>query len=119
MTDTAGFRTRFPEFTLAIASDARVQLFLDDAALQINASAWGLKTDLGIYYLAAHSLAIDNATGFTGGTFGAVTSESVGQVSRSYSSGGMSGSSAEFGATKYGMNYYRLWRMVPVTPVLL
>ena len=117
MADLAGFQSRFPEFS-AIPY-ARVNLFLADAMLQINAGAWGAKADLGTYYLAAHLLAIDNATGTTGGTFGAVTSESVGQVSRSYNSGGMSGSAAEFGATKYGVNYYRLWRMVPVTPVLL
>lgn len=119
MTDIAGFRARFPEFTLPIASDARVQLFLDDASMQINASLWGAKTDLGIYYLAAHLLAIDNATGMTGGTFGPVTSEAVGQVSRSYASNGTPGHASEFGATKYGMNYYRLWRTVPATPVLL
>lgn len=119
MTDVTGFRARFPEFTIPIASDVRVQLFLDDATMQINPNAWGAKTDLGIYYLAAHMLAIDNATGFTGGTFGAVTSESVGQVSRSYGSGGYSSGAAEFGATKYGVSYYRLWRMIPVSPVLL
>jgi hypothetical protein len=118
MADLAGFRDRFPEFSAI--SDARVELFLDDAALQINIGAWGLKADLGIYWLTAHMLALDTAAGTTGGTYGPVTSESVGQVSRSYASGGSySGTSSEYGATKYGVNYYRLWRTIIATPVVL
>lgn len=46
------FRAQFPEF--ADTAYNVIQRALADAALRINASVWGMKTDLGIKYLAAH-----------------------------------------------------------------
>lgn len=124
----SGFRARFPEFAEADFPDARVDLALEDAALQINAGVWRGKADLGMYYLAAHTLAIEGAAfGGTGGSVpaGPVASETVGDVSRSFVSAGASSSSSSSSAnddlawTKYGQVYARMRRMVVSTPVVL
>jgi hypothetical protein len=52
----AGFILRCPEF--ARTGEAQVEAFLADAALEVDADVWGEKTDLGIYYLTAHNLAL-------------------------------------------------------------
>ncbi|MCK6585954.1 MAG: DUF4054 domain-containing protein [Polyangiaceae bacterium] len=54
--DRATFRARFPEFNTA--DDAYVDAKLAEALLQIDASVWGTKADLGQGYLAAHLLAV-------------------------------------------------------------
>ncbi len=120
--DVTGFRTRFPEFaSTADYSDARVQLALDDAALQINRSLWGNKADLGTYYLAAHALVVNDSAFDSGGGSGPVTQESVGQVSRSYAAPGASEVEAmgDLAWTKYGKLYWRLKRQILGTPVVL
>lgn len=119
--DLAGFRTRFPEFVLGTYGDARVQLALDDAALQINVGLWGNKAELGQYYLAAHALSFDTGYGIGLGSFGPIASETVGSVSRTYATNGAYGSAydADFLLSKYGMLYLRLKRTILATPVVL
>lgn len=55
MMSTATFRARFPEFRTA--ADDLVQTILDEAALRVDAQAWGAKLDVAHGYLAAHLLA--------------------------------------------------------------
>lgn len=120
--DVAGFRVRFPEFASTVTyPDARVQVMLDDAALQINRGLWGIKADLGTYYLAAHGLAFDTSVGSGISAFGQVTQESVGQISRSYGSNSavVSAGDTDLAMTKYGMLYLRLKRQILATPVVL
>jgi hypothetical protein len=52
----ASFKAAFPEFV--DAGDPLLQSKLDEAVLQIDASVWGAKADLGVSYLAAHLLAL-------------------------------------------------------------
>lgn len=59
MADLAGFRARFPEFKAV--SDAYITTQLADAQLQVDPAVWLDKTDLGIYYLAAHTFALSPA----------------------------------------------------------
>jgi hypothetical protein len=54
--DRATFLVICPEFTRT--AEAQVEKFLELAALEVDAEVWGAKTDLGIYYLAAHNLAL-------------------------------------------------------------
>lgn len=54
--DLAGFRARFPEFNGV--GDAYINTQLGDAQLQVDPAVWNLKTDLGVYYLTAHTLAL-------------------------------------------------------------
>lgn len=52
----SSFKDRFPEFEQA--GSTLVQACLDDAAAQVNASAWGTATDRAVVLLAAHFLAL-------------------------------------------------------------
>lgn len=119
--DVSGFRARFPEFSApADYPDARIQLMLDDAALQINRGAWGIKADLGTYYLAAHNLVIQDPAAAVTPPNGSVQSESVGEVSRSYAvSLTVSSNLGDFAWTRYGFLYDRLKRQILGTPVVL
>lgn len=117
--DLHAFRTRFPDFDCK--PDHVIGLALEDAALQINRRAWGRKADLGTLYLAAHMMAVDDlALAGSGGAQGAVLSETVGSISRTYASPGATyGVTGEFGTTKYGLMYMRLKSQVFGSPVLL
>lgn len=110
----AEFTTRFPEF---VAVDpARIQTYLDDAALSVNASLWGNKADLGIAYLAAHLLTLDNRGG--NGASGPVTSEKVGDLQRNYAA--PQGSlDPVYSTTNYGIQFIRLRRSILISPLVL
>jgi len=82
----ATFRIRFPEFADDTEyTDARVQLFLDDAQEDLGTaeSRWCGKYDKAQAYLAAHLLASGTKTelGDSAASVGAVTSKSAGGVS--------------------------------------
>ena len=54
----SSFLERFPEFTNVNADyPTLIQIVIDEAALQVSATVWGAKRDLGIKYLTAHLLA--------------------------------------------------------------
>lgn len=79
----ADVKARFPEFAAIL--DARVQLFIDEAVLQINVNSWGRYYTLGLYYLTAHNLTIAEASaaGANKGS-GMIASQSVGDTSVSF-----------------------------------
>jgi hypothetical protein len=89
----------------------RIQTFLDFAAQQINAAAWGLKYDQGLIYLTGHLLKLDADSKDGGGAAGPVSAETVGQVSASYQIGEYA-SESEFGSTVYGRRYLELRKLV-------
>ena len=95
----------------AEVSSTRIQIFLDFAAQQMNATAWGVKYDQGLIYLTGHLLKLDAEAATGGGAAGPVTAEAVGQVSASYQVG-ESFSNSEFGSTVYGRRYLELSRTV-------
>jgi hypothetical protein len=101
-------RARAPEFATVV--DADVQVFLDSAALQMNASAWGARADLGQTYLAAHELAI--ARPDLAGAAGPVQSESVGQVSVAYAVAQPGATAGEYSGSRFGVEYMRLVRQL-------
>lgn len=55
MATVSSFKAQFPEF--ANTDNDLVQSAIDGAALQVNATTWGNKRELGILFLAADSLA--------------------------------------------------------------
>jgi hypothetical protein len=120
--DVAGFRARFAEFSDETAfPDSRIQIALDDAALQINRGLWGNKADLGTYYLAAHELTLNDPAFSVATGGGAITSETVGSVSRSYSapSQAQQEQMGTYSWTKYGLRFWALKRQILGTPVVL
>jgi hypothetical protein len=112
------FKDRYPEFTSI--DDSRIQLFLDDAALELDSSLWGNWYDRGLAALAAHFLSLSIKAGSAGGSAGSVgpvASRSVGDVSVSFGmySGGAAGTSDDFyKSTVYGQDYLRLMKLVGI-----
>jgi hypothetical protein len=118
----SGFKTRFPEFD-AVA-EARIQLFLDDAMVEVVESTWGDYYERGVYYLSAHLLCIANTTagGITTGAIGTVIKKKVGEIELGYSDAYPIGSYyyGYFKNTAYGLEYLRLYDLVcPAEPAVL
>lgn len=98
----------FPEFTSI--PNSRLQLYLDQAARQVNTCAWGSRADDGISYLAAHLVATMGQDQSAAGQ-GVVTQKRVGDVSAAYGYGAKTLESA-YGSTKYGRTYEQLQSLV-------
>lgn len=113
MATPTDFKLRFTEF--ASTADARVQLFLDDAALTVDATAWGARYDLGLCYLAAHLLTIAARGG--AGAAGALTQVKVGDLSRNYAQ--TTGISGPYATTSYGVEFLRLQKTILRSPSVL
>ena len=110
----AEFKARYTEF--ASVADPRVQIFLDDAALEMSEATWGDLYDRGQGALAAHYLSIaeKNAAG-GGGSTAPISSKKVGDVSITYAvtpSGTVGDSTASFMDTSYGQDYLGLLELV-------
>ena len=72
-------KTRLVEFESA--QDTRVDLFIADAQLQINATQWGDLCELGVIYLAAHLMCTVGNTGGSGAVApGPIKKEKVGEA---------------------------------------
>ena len=112
------FKTRFPEFN--DIDDARIQLFLDDAALEISKTVWGKLYDKGVLYLTAHELSMATATksGKTGG-LKSETSKSVGNVSVSYGSLNYNEYDNYYTTTAYGKKFIDMKNKIKVGKICL
>lgn len=93
---------------LANAPPALQNLLLAIAARQVDPDTWGDMADDGQTYLAAH-LGSMSFPGGAGAIGGAVTGETLGQMSRSY--GIPPGVSGELAATRYGQTFMQLRRI--------
>ena len=114
MITTALFKTRFPEFTSI--SDARVQLFIDDAVVILNETNWSEKYDLGLYYLTAHYLVLgEKSSAGNSGSNGQIASKAVDGTSVSYNNPTLNGSDdSYFSSTSYGQRYLELRKSLGV-----
>lgn len=104
----ASVRRIAPEF--AVVSDADVQAFLDDAATELSASAWGTLYDRAHALVAAHQMAVAHPQ--VARAAGPVASQTVGSVSQSFAVSSPGAMSGEWGATRFGVEYLRLRRML-------
>lgn len=101
-------KAKFTE--LATASAAELQIWIDEAELNVCRDAWGDRADDGVSYLAAHLY-----TGFGpnsgAGSSGPATSKRVDQISVSYAVGTRF-TESELGSTKYGRRFLTLLRSI-------
>jgi hypothetical protein len=106
------FKTRYPEFTTV--ADARVQVHLDDALLEVGEAAWGDSYERGVFLLAAHTLmldptVIDDIADDADWGESRVTSRKVGDVSVTLARASSANSEEDwYNQTGYGANYLRL-----------
>jgi len=107
-----GFLVRFPEF--AAVDEARIQLFLDEALLEIRESEWGDFYYKGLNLFTAHLLTLANQTslaaGGASGSFGPIASRKVDDVSIAFAAGALSssGNATWLNSTPYGQELLRL-----------
>lgn len=97
-----------PELTTASVPVATQTVLLAIAERQIDDDAWSDFADDGRRYLTAHLGSLYVSGGSAGG---AVTSETLGPMSRSYAQG--STEDGSLGTTKYGVFYRHLIRLLP------
>jgi hypothetical protein len=105
MSNPANFKTRFPEF--ANVADARVQLFLDDAALLMNNPAkWLSFYEVAHEYHAAHLLTIGNqtATGDSGSVY-PISKQEVDDVLIEQAVNSVDADANSLHSTAYGQRY--------------
>ena len=111
-TDVATFRIRFPEFEDDVEyPEARIQLFLDDAACFIGTdeNRWCGKYDLAQSYYGAHLLTVGTKTeaGDTTASVGSIKSKSAGGVSVTRGSVDKARSDSDdlLASTSYGLQF--------------
>lgn len=107
--DTEHVKIIAPE--LASESDARIELFIDLAKLSVNESVWGDKYELGVAVMTAHLMTMANSGG---AGVGPVTSEKVGDLSRSYAAGDANDTLM---STAYGKWFVQLRKELVITPL--
>ena len=114
MATTATFKLRFTEF--ATIDDARVQLFLDDAALLMaDVSKWLDFYDVAHEYFAAHLLAVSviTATGDSG-VLAPISKQEVDDVIIEQAIADAHPSLDELLSTAYGKRYWQYRRIITV-----
>lgn len=114
-----------PEF--AGMDDAQIEPFIEIARDFVNETTWGSKAANGIRYLAAHlvktlGIDADDATGNTDAT-GPITSERVGDLSRSYGSALSNAAHASLSdqmlaTTRYGQVFVMYRKTLLITPMV-
>jgi hypothetical protein len=117
----AEFVARYPQYGDPPLAQARVELLIADAELEVNACSWGTLQKRAVGLLAAHfcELAVRGDGGSSGAT-GSIKSEKVGELAVSYN--GVSGGGSDltgYDATVWGVEYIRLRNTLPLTPVLV
>jgi hypothetical protein len=112
--DPASFKIRFPEFDSV--SDARIQLFIDDAVIVLNSVYWGDKYDLGLNYLTAHLLTLGTKSEAGSSTsVGGIASRAVDGAQVSYNvTPTENQADAELASTIYGQRYLALRKTLGV-----
>jgi len=105
MASVAEFQTRFPEFSTV--ADSRIQLFLDDAALNMaDPVKWLDWYDTAHSYYAAHLLVVaDNTEGGDAGAIAPVKHQEVDDVVIKSAIGELSPTADDLYSTSYGKRY--------------
>ncbi len=120
--DAAYIQMLFPEFSAV--NPSRISAFIGIAQNSLNSNVWGTAYDAGLAYLTAHLLKKSGPGGGVQGgtsTAGPITQERVGELSRSYGTvdvGSNSSADALLATTSYGLEYLRLRRLIPTTPMV-
>jgi hypothetical protein len=92
---------------------ARVDRLVAIWAPTVNVDQWGDQRDLALGYLICHVLKIDAQGGN-----GAVTSEKIGDITRSYARAGSSDKESPFASTSYGQMFLLLQSQTCIVPMV-
>lgn len=111
--DSTYFLTLFDEFSKV--AKPKIQAYLDIATTRVPSTVWGSNTAYATALLTAHMLTASGRQGLGSGG-GAVTDESVGDLSRSFATVFEPGSGdAALMTTRYGIDFVELRNETIVT----
>ena len=102
-------RNLAPELTSQ--TDDRINYFITEAARYVNASIWGAKTDFAHALYTAHLMTMAGSGGA-----GNVSSERVGDLSRTYS---VDTSSGSMSGTSYGQQFLSARKSLLISPMVI
>tara|TARA_R110002012_G_scaffold271932_2_gene457264 strand:- start:1639 stop:1974 length:336 start_codon:yes stop_codon:yes gene_type:complete len=103
------FKDRFPE--LASTDEAFFSQAKASALLSVNSTTWGVKADEGVKLMTAHIVTLSGRKGAAG----AIVSEKVGDLQRSYAKTG----DGSLQSTSYGQEFERIMHSLIVTPIMI
>ncbi|MBI4449044.1 DUF4054 domain-containing protein [Candidatus Woesearchaeota archaeon] len=105
---------------LASQPDARIVKFIAWAKLSVNEDIFDYKYDLAVTYLVAHMMSVSPTTSGGAQQSQIVTSEKVGDLSRSYQESESSDTSpSSLSRTRYGTEFLRLRSECTISPVVV
>jgi len=93
--------------------DSFILIKIEEAKLMVNRAAFGNKYDLAVSYMTAHLLELSTR----GGNVGIISSEKVGDLSRSFSASASDPGEASLGETAYGKFFLSLRKTIPKSPL--
>lgn len=106
-------KIRYPEFK-DLGNDY-IDLFIEDAKMEISDRCWARLYPRGVLALAAHLMRLNQlATRSKGDAIKSTTSKSAGELSVGYAAPTVSGTDADYQLTAYGQEYLRLRKLVGV-----
>jgi hypothetical protein len=121
MTDIASFRTKFTEFASDTTyTDDQLSFFMQIATMLVNPNAWGELTEVAIYLVTAHHIAVampNQAAAEVGATPGAVngttSSKSVDKISVSKDVASVTNQDAAFwNMSQYGIQFWSMAKLM-------
>lgn len=96
---------------LSSEETSRINYFITEAGRYINSVTWGAKADFAHALYTAHLMTISGLSGSAG-----VTSERVGDLSRSYA---VNASDDSLASTSYGKQFMSLRKSLVITPIVV
>lgn len=102
-----------PELSTVAAGSQTAYLAI--AGRAVDPEVWGESTDDGVRYMAAHLATLGNGSGAGGA--GAVTSETLGPMSRTYAST-VAGVEGALATTRYGVMFLNLLDMLGIVGIV-
>ncbi|MCK3654228.1 hypothetical protein A4G19_10610 [Pasteurellaceae bacterium Macca] len=109
------FLSRYPQFEEKKLDDNLIELFLSDAKTEISESRWGKHYARGVLALTAHFATVHLwGIGSEGDPHRLTASESVGELSVSYTAPTLKAGEESYHTTAFGQEYLRLRKLVSV-----
>ena len=95
-----------PEY--AAKDDATLDIFADEAALELSKKKWGKRYPRGLAYITAHLIKFaEISTAKNSGNSGQLKRTRVGKLEREYAVSSGSGANDSYNMTTYGKEYIR------------
>lgn len=98
-------------------TDSEINRTITRAASTVEDTQWNDLRDQGVTALTAHLLAIGLRS--SSHPRGSVSSESAGGIARSFGASPSLASDGDYGSTTFGVEYLRLRRLLPLTPLTM